>query len=481
MKRSKNKVSITPDTSILKRLSATNMRVERALAELIDNSLDSFSMNKSKLNRLGVQRPTVKIYFGDKVTIADNCFGMDEKVLIDSFCLGKSNKGKITLDLIGRYGIGMKAAAMILGNCIAVTTRRPGAPDCIEMALDAETFGKDGWNVDAPKTVKTHFEHGTLVEISKLRRQYNQTTKDKVKNSCSRVFRQYIRDNELSLFIDDEPIAPYNEDLRPGTHRPLEIDLGSEYGKVSGWVGLLKKGQGHSGLYGFSLFRNKRVIEEHVKIGVTNNNSEGSIIGEIFLGNWEVDFTKARIPEELDCYKKLDKLLREAIKPELVKNKEIAHPGEYAKKGAVVSVFDTRAHMKKILEDLPDSVARTITESLNTGERQRSLGTKTIEKYQEELSELLARYQVEVGFRPLGKSASIIHSVMDDQTGLYRVTINEDRPFVKSLDNQGRHALAALFAAQVITEQSLDVNEKENLRSIQNTFLNIAEKALDKK
>ena len=117
-----SKVHIPPDPSIFTRLAATNMPIERAIAELVDNCIDSFLANRAALEKLGVKNATVKVTFGQDVTVADNCSGMPEQDLIDAFCLGKSKKGKIavSLGLIGRYGLGMKAASMVLGKKMTV-------------------------------------------------------------------------------------------------------------------------------------------------------------------------------------------------------------------------------------------------------------------------------------------------------------------------------------------------------------------------
>lgn len=475
----RNKVAIPPDPSVFRRLASTNMPIERAIAELVDNSIDSFLCNSEKLKKAGTTRATVRVEFGhQRVSVLDDCLGMPSKDLIDAFCLGKSHKGKMSLalGLVGKYGIGLKAAAMVIGKRFTVRTRRMGEDKAIEMSLDVDDLERDGWYLDPPSTVKVGFEHGTEIEITKLRKEYNKTTKDKVKEASSRIFGHYISDGQLSLFIDGQPIDAYHEPVRPGTHRAFEINLG-QFGKVKGWVGLLPKVQSHSGRYGFTLVRNNRVVEEYRQVGVRKSNSESKVVGELFLDNWDVDFTKAKIPEDLPAYQLLDEKLRKEIEPELRVNKREANPGKF-KSNSEDST--TGVDLKKILDVMPRSLGSTLALLTQTGELQRKPGAKTQKRYEEDITQLLMQHEIgSCEYRAMGSQHPLFHARRDDVTGIWTVSINSDRPFVKQLNNEAKKCLALLLAAQLIGEQKMEPDEQASLRTLQESLLTHAEKELD--
>lgn len=481
MTKSSKKVHIPPDPSIFTRLAATNMPIERAIAELVDNSIDSFLANRAALAKLGIQGATVKVTFGQDVTVADNCSGMLEQDLIDAFCLGKSKKGKIAagLGLIGRYGLGMKAASMVLGKRMTVRTKTASDDKALELTLDADGLEKHGWYIDPPKSVKVDWKHGTEVVIGRLHRTYSRPTRDRVIETCARLFRHYIKSGDLHLLIDDMHVAPHEEATKPGTYRELSIKLGAGEGVIKGWVGMMNKVQSHSGNYGFTLVRNKRVVDEYVKIGIRKSNWESKIVGELFLDNWDVDFTKARIPEHLPGYVELDEKLRKDLKPELLRNKKDANPGKDKEK--IVPDFDTKSKMSEILKLLPENIKRSRAVLQETGERARGASDATIKKYEEELESLLVQYDVKVIFERLGREHPILAATRNEETGYWECRINLDRPFVTSLGNNGRQALASLFAAQIIAEQEMSPLNRDRLRMLQNTLLAEAERGFDGK
>jgi hypothetical protein len=362
---------------------------------------------------------------------------------------------------------------------MTVRTRTASSERALELSLEADELEKHGWYIDAPKPVKVDWKHGTEIEIGRLHRTYSRPTRDRVIETCARLFRHYIRERDIHLLIDDIPVAPHEETIKPGTYQELSIKLTGGGGVVKGWVGMMNKVQSHSGNYGFTLVRNKRVVDEYVKIGVRKSNWESKIVGELFLDNWEVDFTKARIPEHLPGYKELDEKLRKELKPKLLQNKKEANPGANREKS--VTDFDTKSKLSEILKLLPDNIKRSRVVLQETGERARSASDATLKKYGEELESLIMQHDVKVLFERLGLVHPVLVATRNEETGSWECRINIDRPFVASLGDNGRQALASLFAAQIITEQDMPQLSRDRLRMLQNTFLAAAERGFNGK
>lgn len=79
----------------------------------------------------------------------------------------------------------------------------------------------------------------------------------------------------------------------------------------------------------------------------------------------------------------------------------------------------------------------------------------------------------------MGSQHPLFHARRDDVTGIWTVSINSDRPFVKQLNNEAKKCLALLLAAQLIGEQKMEPDEQASLRTLQESLLTHAEKELD--
>src|SRR5579872_2769867 len=82
--KSKGKVTIRPKTSILSVLKFLEYETWYALAEFVDNAVDSFQKHEKKLKRIEGEDFTLKVEIEiseqeNKITIRDNAAGISEK------------------------------------------------------------------------------------------------------------------------------------------------------------------------------------------------------------------------------------------------------------------------------------------------------------------------------------------------------------------------------------------------------------------
>ena len=136
----------TPDPHILLSLANQGLSWWKALAELIDNSLDA-----------GADRVEVSIK-GRTVTITDNGKGMTD--IVGALRLGghmpANGRG------LGVYGVGLKDAWLSSGNKINVVTVRNGLKT--ELTIDTKTIGAN-WEGPDPVVTPTDATSGTAITL----------------------------------------------------------------------------------------------------------------------------------------------------------------------------------------------------------------------------------------------------------------------------------------------------------------------------
>ena len=116
LENKKQKASIVPDVSLMKKFASVNGTIVSRVMELVDNSIDAKIDNEI----LEVDIKIIKNASGNKIVVKDNASGMDEERSSKFFKLADSPKrdGK----KIGRFGLGAKIAILGLGNKAKIRT-----------------------------------------------------------------------------------------------------------------------------------------------------------------------------------------------------------------------------------------------------------------------------------------------------------------------------------------------------------------------
>ena len=108
-------VDAQPDLGdVLDGYEGHSYKIWDAIAELVDNSVDSFQKNETKLKEAG--RNTFKIQIkvdnrNRKLMVHDNAFGMNRKELHRALKVAKKNKWQKG---IGKYGLGLKTFRFVV-------------------------------------------------------------------------------------------------------------------------------------------------------------------------------------------------------------------------------------------------------------------------------------------------------------------------------------------------------------------------------
>ncbi len=218
----KGGVPIDPGMGVFAMFPSFNYHAWAAIAEIVDNSVTSYTLNKKKLRALEgpKYRLRVSINFDEQsgeITIKDNAAGISAKDYERAFKLASPPPD---LSSIGQYGIGLKAAACWFGNEWSVTSSAIGESIERELIWNTKKIIESNQNSLIPTTrVVSENEHYTVVRLRELSHPPKGQTKAKIKRSLANIFKDFIRNEQIEIYWQDELlqltspkilIAPYH-------------------------------------------------------------------------------------------------------------------------------------------------------------------------------------------------------------------------------------------------------------------------------
>lgn len=305
-------VNIRPGVGILSVLRHLNYKPWFALAEFVDNSLQSYQLNSRKLPpRKGAPPLKVEIEIDRsdrmQIKIRDNAAGISFEDYGRAF-----RPAEIPLDRSGlsEFGMGMKSAACWFAPKWKVRTSAIGEAVTRTVTFDIARIVKDDLEELVVKEEKAekedHFTEITLIEP------YNRLpgkTTSKIRAHLASIYRIFLREQLLELRFENDALAyempavlvwpyfktPKNQPVR--WYKEFNFDFGKGL-RAHGFAAL--RDVASTATAGFALFRRKRLIEgswdepyRPDKIfGSGNTFRKQRLFGEIHLEGFEVSHTK---------------------------------------------------------------------------------------------------------------------------------------------------------------------------------------------
>lgn len=308
-----NTVNIRPGVSVLSVLRHLNYKAWFALAEFVDNSIQSYLSNRDKLHALHGKDFKLKIKVSIDptlpacITIHDNAGGIQIGDFPRAF-----RPAAVPPDRTGlsEFGMGMKSAACWFAPRWSVRTKAIG--DSVERHV----------RFDVAKIVRDQIEeleittqpvdqnwHFTEVTLENLHHVPIKKTVGKIKEHLTDIYRVFLRQGWLELKIGndvltpDEPailFAPYakapNDPARLW-RKEIDFDLGDGQ-HITGFAGLREPG--NYARAGFALFRRGRLIQGSGDEGYKPDTIFGQhgsfrslrLFGELHLEGFDVSHTK---------------------------------------------------------------------------------------------------------------------------------------------------------------------------------------------
>lgn len=333
----KQTVSIEIGTTMFARYADLPNTVSHAIAEFIDNALQSYRDDKSQLLLLDSNfkfRITVDFEWSPEnnraqtIRISDNAGGLNWQSFQKAFITAETpedNKG------LNEFGMGMKTAAGWLGNTWSVRTTALGEPVERFYEFDLQyVLDNDLKKLPFKESPCSSQDHYTIVTISApTKNSPTNKSLDKIKTELASIYRQSLRANEMDLYVAGEPLSfeEYPILEAPFAHNPKgdivrwkkEIDFKFGKYRAQGFIAILREINNTQN--GLVLLRRGRVIVgaetdgryfPKSLFGTQGNFRFKRLFGELELEGFEVSFNKNDIQDKENL-----EALMEALKGEI--------------------------------------------------------------------------------------------------------------------------------------------------------------------
>ena len=307
-------VHIRPRVGMYGAFARLNYKPWFAIAELIDNSLQSFLANRDRLAVAdGARRPLqVEVRIEDGfIRISDRAAGIARADIPRAFSPAQPPADATGLS---EFGIGLKASACWFGDLWTVRTCALGEKVERTVVFDVPKIVAQGIETlhlgEQPADENDHY---TVIQMSRLRVQPRGRTITKIKEHLASIYRTFLRPGVLELTFatptSEERLMyeerkllrePYFKTLDGPARewrKDIEVDFGNGQ-RVWGWAGLLQTAS--TSKAGFAVLRRGRLIlgsadetwrpEKIFK--KPNKYTYQRLVGELYVEGFSVSHTK---------------------------------------------------------------------------------------------------------------------------------------------------------------------------------------------
>ena len=269
-------VSFQPTKELFINILTRDISIHDCILDLLDNAVDSYTRNEINEKR------EVRLNFDkSKVSILDNCGGIEkERLKKEVFRFGATDFSS-HLPTIGVYGIGLKRSIFKLGESIIFET--DDGRDYCKLKIDVNDWlnkkdpeGNDIWDLDLTESFTTGLVNGqkpyTKIEVKNLRYETKETfTPDfetKFKKTVKIYYSRFIQDNKINFYINDEEQRGFEIKVKSSNDfKPVKLK--DEYKGVGinifCWLDLKKdqdqkRTEKEPGHQGWNIFMNERLV-----------------------------------------------------------------------------------------------------------------------------------------------------------------------------------------------------------------------------
>lgn len=389
-------INIRPGTKILSVLQHLNYQPWFALAEFVDNSIQSFLSQKEKLLALD-NCTNLEVFIdidkkdGGRITIRDNAGGISLSDYPRAF---RPAEVPLNRDGLSEFGMGMKSAACWFSSFWKVRTSHIGESVQRIITFDLDKIVEDDIEelFFEEKEEKPN-AHYTEIILEAPHHLPAGRTISKIKEHLSDIYRDYTRKNILSLFFNYEQLtysapkilcASYyeNSDAQPVVwKKEINFDFGNNL-KVTGFAAIREiASTSHSG---FALFRRGRVIQGSADegyrpstiFGSSNSYAYQRLFGELHLEGFQVSHTKDgfRWDENEEPFLAL---LKDALNDDTLPGKLLSQVRNYRSKrkesefSPIIVSRSISNTQKNIIEHLDDAFATLTVNEVHDDTKQK--------------------------------------------------------------------------------------------------------------
>ncbi|EGV43433.1 ATP-binding protein [Bizionia argentinensis JUB59] len=315
-----NNVNIRPGVTILSVLKHLNYKPYYALAEFIDNAIDSFLKNEEELRKIEGKdfKLRVDIEFdtnNKRITIKDNAAGIQSKDYQRAFRTAELPPDNTRLS---EFGMGMKSAACWFSNNWQAKTTALNETVERKVNFDISKIVEDKIQELQIETKEANSNsHYTLITLFGIEEKMPiRRGLGKVKRHLASIYRDFFKREILDLYINGEKLeykipkilntayfeTPNAENIN--WKQEVEFDFGNDHNgsklRAKGFIAIMETMSVRDS--GFALFRRGRVIEGSADndegfrppalSGSLGSHRYKRLFGELHLEGFNVSHTK---------------------------------------------------------------------------------------------------------------------------------------------------------------------------------------------
>lgn len=313
-------IEIRPEVTMLSVLRHLNYKPWFAMAEFVDNAIQSLIANSEQLQVLHGDKFQLKVDVKidtsgpGMIVISDNAAGISEVDFPRAFRAAQVPEDRSGLS---EFGMGMKSAACWFAEKWSVRTKAIG--ESIERTIYFDVRNIVENKIESLNTEAREVDpltHYTVVTLRGLHHMPQGRTVGKIRDHLASIYRMFLRDERLSLHLNGSPLTyqlpniltavtytspgvqAQGDDVLPIEWRKdIDLDFGGNQ-RVKGFAALREIGS--TTLAGFALFRRDRLIEGSYDESYrpsyvfkqTNSYPYQRLFGELHVEGFEVSHTK---------------------------------------------------------------------------------------------------------------------------------------------------------------------------------------------
>jgi hypothetical protein len=306
-------INIRPPVNVLSVLRHLNYQPWYALAEFVDNALESFLSNRKDIQEVDGRNAKLRVSIvidpsdDGRIIVRDNAGGIAKKDYARAFRAAEVPPDRTGLS---EFGMGMKSAACWFAPQWSVRTKALGESVERTVTFDIHTIVRDSLEELEIKSVRSKPDaHYTEILLSQAYKLPQRRTLGKIKDHLASMYRIFLRDGIMELTVNGEVLAhelptvlvtPYFKTPSGKAvewRKDIDIDLGGRK-RITGFAALREKGSTIDS--GFALFRRKRAImgtgdqgyRPESIFGRSNSYVYQRLFGELHLTGFDVSHTK---------------------------------------------------------------------------------------------------------------------------------------------------------------------------------------------
>ena len=313
-------IQIRPEVTVLSVLRHLNYKAWFAIAEFIDNALQSSILQHERLNEVEGNNFQLKVDIKidtnelGQIVITDNAAGITSNDFPRAF-----RAAQVPADRTGlsEFGMGMKSAACWFAEKWSVRTKAIG--ETVERTIHFDVRDIVENKIEALNTEAREVDanaHYTVISLRGLHHIPHGRTVGKIKDHLESIYRVFLRDGRIKLSLNGEllsykspAILKAKKYVSPGVIQEEDNDFPVEWKKnisldfgdgqrVTGFAALREVGS--TPLAGFALFRRDRLIvgshDETYRPSFifknTNSYPYQRLFGELHVEGFEISHTK---------------------------------------------------------------------------------------------------------------------------------------------------------------------------------------------